>query len=321
MRALTQSAFGPAAQVLSIQHVAVPATRPGELLVRVHAAGITKGTWLMTHGLPYIARPSYGFSRPKHPIAGLQFAGTVQANFAPESDLVVGDAVFGQHPGAFAECVAAPASMVARKPTHVSFAQAAAAPISGIAALQAVRAAELAPGHHALVIGASGGVGSCISQIARGRGAHVTGVASTGNLPQLRALGVHDVIDYTREAIDARGRTYDVVFDVAGNRPLAALRSVLTSSGCLVIVGGSGGPFTMGFQRTVAAMALNPWVRHRLVGLLSQPNPADLRKVAALLENGTLTPLVQSSVPLDGAVEAIERVGRGHGAGSLVLTL
>lgn len=321
MRALAQSAFGPAAQVLSIQDVEIPTPGPGDVLVRVRAAGIAKGTWLVTHGLPLIARPSYGLRRPSEPIAGLQFAGVVEASHAPESGLTAGDAVFGQHPGAFADYVAVPASMVARMPSQVSFVQAAVTPISGAAALQAVRAANVEPSQHVLVVGASGGVGSFIVQIARGRGAHVTGVASTSNLELLRSLGAADVIDYTHERIDARDRSYDVVFDVAGNRPVSALRRVLTAAGCLVIVGGSGGRWTMGFERTLGAMALNPFVRHRLVGLLSQPTSADLHELASLMAAGTMTPLVHTPVPLENAADAIERAGRGSHAGSLVLTL
>lgn len=321
MRALTQSAFGPAPEVLSVQNVAAPTPAAGELLVRVRAAGIAKGNWLVTRGLPFIARPSYGFRRPTDPIAGLQFAGVVEATNAPDSGLAVGDEVFGQHPGAFAELVAVPAAMVARKPALVSFAQAAATPISGFAALQAVRAAALAPGQRVLVVGASGGVGSFTVQIAKGKGAHVTGVASTRNIERLRALGADDVIDYTRERIDARGELYDAVIDIAGNRPVSALRRVLTPTGTLVIVGGSGGRWTMGFQRTLGAMLLNRFVRQRLIGLLSQPNAADLNELASLMADGTITPLVHPPVQLERAADAIERVGRGEVAGSLVVAL
>lgn len=321
MRALTHSAYGPAAEVLAVQDVENPKPAAGEVLVRVRAAGIAKGNWLLTHGLPFIARPSYGLRRPNDPIAGLQFAGVVEKSNASDSDLAVGDEVFGQHPGAFAELVAVPATTLARKPAQVSFEQAAATPISGLAALQAVRTARVAAGQRVLVVGASGGVGSFTVQIAKARGAHVTGVASTRNLERLRALGADDAIDYKREAIDARGKPYDVVIDIAGNRSISTLRRVLTVDGTLVIVGGSGGPLTMGFGRTVGAMLLNRFVRHRILGLLSQPNPADLQELAALMAEGHLTPLVQPPVQLERAPEAIERVGRGEVAGSLVVAL
>lgn len=326
MRALIQSAFGPAADVLAVRDVPVPTPAPGEVLVRVKAAGVAKGNWLITHGLPYIARPSYGLRRPTAPIAGLQFAGVIEAlpsSEAAESEpsLRVGDAVFGQHAGSFAEQVAVPLTSLVRKPERVSFAQAASAPIPGIAALQALRAAEVAAGQRVLVVGASGGVGSYVVQIAKGLGAHVTGVASTRSLARLRALGADDVIDYTAEAIDARGQAYDVVLDIAGNRPVSALRRVLTPTGTLVIVGGSGGRWTMGFGRTIGAMLLDRFVRQRIVGLLSQPNQGDLQTLADLMADGTLSPAVQAPLPLESASEAIERAGRGDGAGGLVLAL
>ncbi len=319
MRAVIQSAFGPASSVLAVQDVPAPTPAAGEALVRVIAAGVAKGNWLVTHGLPLIARPSYGFTRPSAPIAGLQFAGIIEFLPEGESSLHVGDAVFGQHSGSFAELVAAPVQLLARKPANVSFEQAASAPIPGIAALQALRAADVAPGARVLVVGASGGVGSYVVQMAKGVGAHVTGVASTRNLERLQAFGADETIDYTREDIDARGEPYHVVIDIAGNRRISALRRVLTPTGTLVIVGGSGGRLTMGFERTVGAMLLDRFVSHRIVGLLSQPNRDDLAALADLMARGVVRPEVAPALPLEQASDAVERAGRGDGAGGLVL--
>lgn len=319
MRALVQSAFGPAAEVLAVRDVAPPTPAPGEALVRVKAAGIAKGNWLLTHGLPLIARPSYGIRRPSAPIAGLQFAGVIEALKDDTTDLRIGDAVFGQQAGSFAEQVAVPVTALARKPGNISFAQAASAAIPGITALQALRAGAVAATQRVLVVGASGGVGSYVVQIAKGLGAHVTGVASGRSLPRVRALGADDVIDYTRERIDARGHAYDVVIDIAGNRSVGALRRVLTGTGTLVIVGGSGGRWTMGFERTVWAMLLDRLVQHRIVGLLSHPDRDDLVALADLMARGVVKPDVQPPLPLEAASDAIERAGRGEGAGGLVL--
>jgi NADPH:quinone reductase-like Zn-dependent oxidoreductase len=319
MRAVVHSAFGPASRVLAVRDVPPPSPAAGEALVRVRAAGVAKGNWLVTQGLPLIARPSYGIRRPTAPIAGLQFAGVVESVPDGETTLRVGDAVFGQHTGSFAELVAAPVALLARKPDAVSFEQAAAAPIPGIAALQALRAGAVASGQRVLVVGASGGVGSFVVQMAAGLGAHVTGVASTKNLPRLHALGAADTIDYTREDIDARGESFDVVIDIAGNRRISALRRVLTPTGTLVVVGGSGGRVTMGFERTVGAMLLDRFVTHRIVGLLSQPNREDLAALAELMARGIVRPEVHPALPLESASEAVERAGRGDGAGGLVL--
>lgn len=321
MRAVVQSAFGPPHRVLAVRDVPAPTPSAGDALIRVKAAGVAKGNWLVTHGLPLIARPSYGFRRPSAPIAGLQFAGIVESLPNGETSLRVGDEVFGQHSGSFAELVAVPVALLASKPDAVSFAQAASAPIPGMAALQALRAATVVPNQRVLVVGASGGVGSFVVQMAKGLGAHVTGVASTRSLPRLRALGADDVIDYTREGIDARREPYDVVIDIAGNRRVSVLRRVLTRTGTLVIIGGSGGRLTMGFERTVGAMLLDRLVTHRLIGLLSQPNRDDLAALADLMARGVVRPEVQPALPLESASDAVERAGRGEGAGGLVLAL
>lgn len=319
MRAVIHSAFGPAPEVLALSDVPPPVPARGEALVRVRAAGVAKGNWLVTRGLPLIARPSYGIRRPSAPIAGLQFSGVLEAVPDGDTSLRVGDAVFGQHTGSFAELVAAPVSRLARKPENVSFEQAASAPIPGIASLQALRAAAIVPDQRVLVVGASGGVGSFVVQMAKGLGAHVTGVASTRNLSRLRSLGADDTIDYTRESMDAHGKPYDVIVDIAGNRRIAALRRLLTPKGTLVIVGGSGGRLTMGFERTVGAMLLDRFVSHRLVGLLSQPNRADLSALADLMTRGIVRPTVEPALPLELASDAMERAGRGDGVGGLVL--
>ncbi|MBX3174456.1 MAG: NAD(P)-dependent alcohol dehydrogenase [Gemmatimonadaceae bacterium] len=320
MRALVQSAFGPAADVLAVRTVDRPALSEGEVLVRVKAAGVGKGIWLITHGLPYIARPAYGFRTPKEPIAGLEFSGVVEAVSEGVTDLKRGDAVFGQGPGAFAEFVAVPATELARKPETVTHAQASIVPVSGLTALQAVRdAAGVTTGQRVLIVGASGAVGSFAVQVAKAHGAHVTGVASSRNLDRLRALGADEVIDYTREDITSRGTPFDVVIDIAGNRSVSSLRSVLTPTGSLVIVGGTGGRLTMGFGRTVGGMLTNPFVKHRIVGLLANPNQKDLALLAEHMAAGKLHPAAQEPVPLDRAAEAIESVGRGKGFGVVVI--
>ncbi len=322
MRAVVQSGFGSAAEVLSVAEVERPVVGRGEVLVRVEAAGIAKGTWLMTHGLPYIARPSYGMRTPKQRVAGLQFAGTVAAVGDDVRAFAVGDAVFGLHAGTLAEFLAVSADALALRPPTVSVAQAATAPISGSAALQAVRdAGTVQPGHRVLVLGASGGVGPFAVQIAKAFGAVVTGVASTPNLALVRDLGADHAVDYTQEDPTAGHATWDVILDLAGNRPVSRLRGALAPGGALVIVGGTGGRWTMGFERTVGGMLLAPFVRHRIIGLLSTPTQRDLTFLAELMASGALTPVVRHTYPLARAAEAVEAAGTGRGAGTVVVSL
>lgn len=322
MKAIVHTAFGPPQDVLQLREVARPTITAGTLLVRVEAAALAKGDWLIANGLPYIARPSYGLREPKQPIAGLAFAGTVTEVGEAVRGFAAGDAVFGTCGGALAEFVAAPHDTVATKPPNVTWAQAAAAPVSGLAALQAVRdEAKVHAGERVLIIGASGGVGAFAVQIAKSLGADVTGVASTRNLGLLRRIGADHVIDYTREALTAVHPSYDVIIDLAGNRPVSALRRALTPQGRLVIVGGTGGRWTMGFGRTIGAMLLAPFVRQRLTGMISSPSVEALRALSALMASGDVVPVVQATYPLPQAATAIELVGSGHGAGSIAVTL
>jgi NADPH:quinone reductase-like Zn-dependent oxidoreductase len=308
--------------VLSIEEVDQPTAADGGVLVRVQAVGVAKGNWLITHGLPYIARPAYGIRKPKERIAGLQFAGTVEALGDGSDGFAQGDPVFGMHAGALAECVAIPVTAIAPTPASVTFEQAAVAPISGIAALQAIRdGGKVKPGHRVLVIGASGGVGSFAVQVAKAFGAEVTGVASTRNLAMLHELGADHVIDYTREDPTDGSRAYDVIVDIAGNRKVSALRRALVRNGTLVIVGGTGGRWTMGFGRTVGGMLLAPFISQGIVGLISQPNHDDLLALAGLMDAGRVTPLVQHRYPLDRAAEAIEAAANGSGAGTGVVVV
>jgi len=320
MRAIIHTAFGHPDDVLRLEEIPRPPIGADQVLVRVKAVGVGKGSWLTTHGLPYIARPAYGMRRPRRSVAGLEFSGIVTETGREVSALAPGDPVFGTSGGALAEFVAVSERDVAVMPANISFEQAAAAPVSGLVALQALRdGAAVRPGDRVLVVGASGSVGSFAVQIAKALGADVTGVASTRNVDRVRALGADQVIDYTKEEITDGGARFDAIVDIAGNRPLATLRQALTPRGTLVIVGGTGGQWTMGFGRTIRAMMLSPFVPQRLVGLVSTPTQADLQELARLMASDRVSPVVAATVPLPEAAEAIARAGTGHGHGTQVV--
>lgn len=322
MQAVVQSAFGSAHKVLAITEVERPYVGSTDVLVQVRAAGIAKGNWLMTHGLPYIARPSYGIRTPKQRVAGLQFAGSVAAVGSAVDRYAPGDAVFGFGAGSLADFVTAPVDAIAAKPANVGFEQAAAVPISGLTALQAVRdGGRVRPGHRVLVLGASGGVRSFAVQVSKAYGATVTAVASARNLAMVRGIGADHAVDYARDDPLAGAPAYDVIIDIAGNRRISSLRKALSPSGALVIVGGTGSRWTMGFERTIGAMLLAPFVRQRIVVLLSKPQPHDLAELAELMAAGRVTPAVRSLYSLSRAAEAVEEVGAGDGAGTLVIVL
>jgi NADPH:quinone reductase-like Zn-dependent oxidoreductase len=322
VKAIVHMRFGPPSEVLQLLEVDDPQPGADEVLVRVGAAAAAKGDWLIARGEPYIARPSYGLRTPRQRVAGLEVAGTVERVGSGVERFVAGDEVFGWCQGAFAELVAVDSGQLTNKPANISFVEAAAVPISGFAALQAVRDhGEVRTGQQVLVTGASGGVGSLTVQIAKSFGAEVTGVASTKNLELLRSLGAEHVVDYTHEEVTGTGRVYDVIIDIAGNRSLSQLRRVLAPAGTLVIVGGTGSSATMGFGRTVAAMARSPFVGQRLVPLFSKPNLADLETLRDMLEAGSVTAVVGETNPLSDTPAVVEQLGGGSSRGKRVIDL
>jgi NADPH:quinone reductase-like Zn-dependent oxidoreductase len=322
MKAIVHTRFGPPREVLELREIDKPVPEQGQVLIRVRAASVAKGDWLIARGEPYIARASYGLRTPKQHVAGLEVAGIVETIGRGVQRFEAGDEVFGWCHGAFAEYVAVGEDQLVRKPPNVTFEEAAAVPISGFAALQAVRdRGQVRAGQRVLVIGASGGVGSLAVQIAKTYDAEVTGVASTRNVELVSSLGADHVVDYTQEEITDGGRVYDVIIDIAGNRPLSELRKALTASGTLVIAGGTGGSATMGFGRTVRAMVLSPFVGQRLVSLLSKPNLADLETLRDLVESKRITAVVDQTYPLSEAPSVVEQLGTGSSSGKRVIVL
>jgi NADPH:quinone reductase-like Zn-dependent oxidoreductase len=326
MTALVQDSYGSAPeQVLRLAEVARPSAGEGEVLVRVRAASIDRGTWHLMAGLAYPMRLVFGLRRPRFANPGRNLAGTVEAVGAGVAGFRPGDEVFGvvAGNGTFAEHVIARPDRLSAKPANLSFEEAATVPVSGSTALQAVRDhARVRAGESVLILGASGGVGSFAVQIAKAMGAEVTGVASTAKLDAVRALGADSVVDYTREdAVDGR-RRYDVVLDIGGNRPLRRLRRALTPKGRLVIVGGeTGGRWLDGLDRQFRAVLLSPFVRQRLGFFVNKENAADLAALRELIEAGLVAPAVDHAYPLADVPRAIRRLVDGQVTGKLAVTI
>lgn len=320
MRAIHQHRYGGSEQ-LALTEVPDPTRGPNDVIVRVHAAGVDRGTWHLMAGHPYAVRLAFGLRRPKCPIPGRDVAGVVVEVGSQVTGFGVGDEVIGTADGSFAELAVVPEGRTARKPATLSFEEAATVPVSGLTALQAVRdASGIRPGDRVLVIGASGGVGSFAVQIAVAYGAEVTGVASGGKADLVRSLGATRVIDYTREELED-GTRYDVVLDIAGLRPIRQLRRLLTDTGTLVIVGGEGGDRWLGgTHRQLAALALSPFVRQRLTALMSKESAEDLHVLGQLVDDGRVRPTLERTFALHEAAKAIDHVATGHARGKVVVT-
>jgi NADPH:quinone reductase-like Zn-dependent oxidoreductase len=321
MKAIVQDRYG-SAEVLELRDVEEPVVGENDVLVRVHAAGAGPDVWHLMTGQPYMARPVIGFNGPKERVRGWDVAGTVEAVGAKVTTFQPGDEVMGVAPGSFAEYAIARADKLVRKPARLSFEQAAAVPVSGVTALQAVRdEARVQPGQSVLVVGAAGGVGTFAVQIAKAFGARVTGVASTSKLDLVRSIGAEEVIDYTREDFTDGSRSWDVIVDTAGRRPLRQLRRALTAKGTLVVVGGDGGGrWTGGFFRGMLRGPLvSLFIGQKLGGLNSKTTLKDLQAVADLIEAGTVTPVVDRTYQLVEAPDAIRYLAEGHSRGKIII--
>ena len=234
-----------------------------------------------------------------------------------------GDEVFGTCEGSFAEFVCAKEKLVARKPANLTFEEAAAAPISAVTALQAVRdAGQVTAGQKVLVIGAGGGVGSFAVQLAKAFGAEVTGVCSTGKMDLVRSLGADHVIDYTQDDFARAGVLYDVILDTAGNRPLSVSRKALTPQGTLVIVGGEGGgKLTGGFERSIGAPLVSLFSGQKFKGLVSTETYRDLEALTSFIETGSVKPAVDRAYPLADAPAAVTYLHEGRARGKVVVSI
>lgn len=330
MKAVVQNAYADGdalGRALAVEDVAVPRPGPDDVLVAVRAAGVDRGAWHLVTGLPKGVRVATGLRRPRQRTPGLEAAGVVEAVGERVTGFRVGDEVYGVVRGSFAQKALGAAKSLHTKPSGLSFAEAAALAVSGVTAVLAVRAAgegAVAPGRRVLVLGAGGGVGSLVVQLAKAAGAHVTGVCGADKADHVRALGADEVVD--RAVFDAgpvaaqADRSFDVVVDTAGNRSLRRLRALLTPTGAAVLVGGEGkgGPLG-GFSRQLRALLLNPFVRQRLAPLASVTSTRSLALLTERVEAGALRPVVDATYPLADAADAVRRVGSGRVRGKVVL--
>ena len=320
MQAIVQDRYG-STDVLALEDVAAPEIGERQVLVRVHAAGLDRGVWHLLAGLPYLIRPMYGLRRPRHRVPGQDVAGVVEAVGAAVTRFRPGDAVFGTCEGAFAELARAREDRLAHKPDGITFEQAAAIPISGCAALQALRdQGRVRAGQSVLVLGASGGVGTFAVQLAKDLGAVVTAVCSASKADLVRTLGADHVVDYEREG--QPGGRYDVVLDIGGNRSLTQLRRLLAPRGTLVFVGGeAGGRWLGGTGRWLLATLLSPFVRQRLRVQVSKEVPPDLEHLAGLVTSGAIAAVLDRTYPLAEVPKAIAYLEDGHVRGKVVITV
>jgi NADPH:quinone reductase-like Zn-dependent oxidoreductase len=322
MRAIVQDAYG-SADVLRLAVIDQPDIAANEVLVKVRAAGMDRGTWHNMTGMPYLMRiMGFGFRRPKNRVAGLDVAGTVVGVGSNVTRFQTGDEVFGISRGSFAEYAAAREDKLAHKPASLSFDRAAVVPISGGTALQGLRAGRIEAGQRVLIIGASGGVGTYAVQLAKALGAEVTGVCSTAKVDLVRSIGADHVIDYTLEDFADGVHHYHLILDIGGNSRLSRLRRALAPKGTLVIVGGEqGGKWTGGFGRQLRAVGLSMFVGQRLTMLASKEHHTHVEAVSRFIEAGQVAPIVDRTYPLAEVPDAMRHLEAGRARGKIAITI
>ena len=323
MKAIVQERYGPIEEVLELRDLQDPAPGPGQVLVRAAAASVHIGDCHQIRGIPRLFRPLvYGTRRPRMRIPGTDVAGVVETVGPDVTRFTPGDEVLGGGSGAFAMRVVANEGALVRKPVDLGFAEASAVGVSALTALQALRDhGRVKSGQRVVVVGASGGVGTFAVQIAKAMGAEVTGVCSTRNVELVRSIGADHVIDYTVEDFTAGTARYDLVFDNVGKQSLASLRRPLTPSGRLLPNGVQVGAWVGGLGRTAATALSSIVVRRQARPFVSMPKLQDLEEVLAMVTSGRVRPVIDLTVPLAQAAEAVAHVASGHTRGTSVITI
>lgn len=322
MKAIVQREYG-SPSVLSFEDIDRPAPADDEVLIRVHAASVGPWVWRLVGPDPRIMRiAGIGLRRPKQMVPGADMAGRVEAVGRHVTRFGVGDLVYGEASGAFAEYVAAPEANLDTIPPNLDFEAAAAVPVAANTALLGLRDhGHVGPGQRVLVIGASGGVGSFAIQLAKVFGAEVTGVCSSGSVDFVRRLGADHVLDYTVDEIGAGAPPYDMILQLGGTTSAAGLRHSLTRNGILVLSSGEGGPWLGPIGRIVKAVVTSPFVSQTYRPFYATPRQENLVELSRLLESGAIRAVVDRTYPLSAAADAVRSAQHDHIQGKIVLTV
>ncbi len=335
MRAVVFYSYGPADQVLQLNRIDKPSVEADELLVRVRAASVNLYDWHTMRADPRSVRLVRGLLKPKANGLGADLAGQIEAVGDNVTRFHIGDEVFGEVDGevpgmpflklgSFAEYVCVSQDSVAFKPVNLTFEEAAAVPMAGLAALQGLRdVGKLQAGQSVLINGASGGVGTFAIQIAKSFGAEVTGVASTKGVGLIRSIGADHTIDDMVEDFASGKHRYDLMLDSKGNRSISACRRALTSEGTYVAIGCDviGGHWIGALPHLMKPLLFSPFVSQTMAALFAKRNHKDLRVLTELAEDGHLMPVIDRTYPLSEVTDAMQYVETSQTQGKVVITI
>jgi NADPH:quinone reductase-like Zn-dependent oxidoreductase len=323
MKAWIRDRYGPP-DVLALEEIEPPELGAGDVRVRVAFSSVNQADLDYLYGKPWMSRLGIGMRKPRNGGLGLDVAGVVEAVGPEVGRFRPGDQVFGDMTqfghGAYAELVTAPAHAFAPVPAGVSLEDAATTPQAAILAIQGLDAqGGIKPGDKVLINGASGSVGPFAVQIAKSRGAEVTGVASTKKLEFVRSLGADHVLDYTRDDYTELGQRYDRILDMAAYHSIGDIRRVLTRTGGYTAIGGS-------LVNVFGAMLVG--VPMRLAGKQRAGLPMwkpfraeDVVVLSRMLADGTIKPIIDKRFPLAEVPDALRYADDGHARGKVVITV
>jgi NADPH:quinone reductase-like Zn-dependent oxidoreductase len=324
MKAVVYDRYG-APDVLRLEDVERPVPKDDEVLVRIHAAAVTRSDCATREAnrrsgpvVMLISRLISGLRRPRQRILGTELAGEVEAVGAAVTEFAIGDRVFGSSGfafGAHAEFIRMRESArLAHAPVGMSFEEAAAVCDGGLNARWCLGQAQLRKGQRILVYGASGAIGTAAVQLAKHLGADVTAACSTRNLELVRSLGADRVVDYTREDFTSNGQTYDVIFDAVGKHSFRRCRRSLSRGGIYLA--------TDGLRNVILAL----WTSRIGDTKVLFPIPPrytkkDVLFLKELIEAGMYRAVIDRRYPMADVVEATRYVETERKVGNVVLTI
>ena len=307
-------------EVLRLSEIARPKPAQDQVLIRVRATSVNPLDWHELRGEPWLMRMGKGLRRPNDGRRGNDLAGLVVAVGDGVTEITPGTEVIGTGIGAFAEYAVARPTSLAAAPTTIDPAEAAALPIAGITALQAVRAARIETGARVLIIGASGGVGTCAVQIAAASGGIVTGVCSTSNLDLVRSLGASEVLDYTTTQLDGLTDRFDACIDCVGNLPVKRCKRLLVKGGRYIAIGAPDGTKLLGpLTRLVHAKLAFSIGGRRGTVLFASIGHNDLSELVSMVDRGVLRPVIDRVVPFAALADGIRHVETKRTRGKVVV--
>lgn len=318
MKAVVRYEYGDPG-VLRYTEIEKPVPHDDEILVRVKAVSLNQSDFEGLTGKPFYVR-IFGLLRPKFPILGTDLAGVVErvgkgVRGFSEGDEVYGDTMGGN--GGLAEYCVAPEKAFYKKPSHLTFEAAATLPQAGIIAVQGLRwGGEIQAGQHVLINGAGGGSGMFAIQLAKRKGAIVTGVDNGGKLAHMRHLGADHVIDYRVTDFTRTGEKYDHILDLIATRSLFSLPRALRPGGTYVMVGGK---MSCLLSTLLLGRFFGPLLGKKLGLLAANPCVDDLQELARLLEQKQIELAVPKVYDLEDTVAALSALGRGEVLGKAVI--